>query len=139
LRTALPWETPLKERRCLVTQILDLAPDIVNIVAYAGDTIGPIQIKHSAGFVAGRVYTAQIRPDRKSTQVDAVFDVQVGATEDDPVFLTLSSDITRSLVGSREKYQGFWDCQIAPAGGGDPTRTVVQGKVTLTLDVTREA
>ena len=121
---------------------IDVTPQKVNIRGYAGDSLG-IRITHPPGFVAGRIYSAQIRTSRTSEKVDATFDVLIGKDDDGvededlPVTLFLPSDETRRLVGTKQKYQGVWDCQIAPPGGGDPAQTLIQGKVTLLLDVTR--
>jgi hypothetical protein len=116
--------------------ILSLVPSTVDILAYAGDTL-EVRLTHPAGFVAGRVYTAQVRATRGAATVDAEFTVSPGATEDAPVLLTLPATTMAELVGDAQQYEGVWDCQIAPAAGGDPTQTVAQGRFVAFLDVTR--
>jgi hypothetical protein len=124
-------------------------PDVVDLKGYAGDTLTRrIEIlTDPAGFIAGRVFTAQVRAAWNATDVDAEFGVTqdgTGATlvlsaADTAALLGLStartSPATRAILG--DKYTGVWDVQLAPAGGGDPTTTVCRGTVTITGDVTR--
>jgi len=138
---------------------LDLTPQIFDIKAYGGDTL-TIQVSFPAGFVAGRVWRAQVRPTATSAKIDAEFQIILGANADAPVTLRLTSAVTRALVTEGAAtllrtptrrtgpsllavgdplatYKGVYDCQVAPSGGGDPTNTVVRGNLELTLDVTR--
>ena len=140
---------------------LDTTPAVVNVIHYAGDTL-VIEVRTQPGFVAGRIWTGQLRANTLATTVDAVFTVILGATEDDPVTLMLPSSVTRGLVtppttgllqvapsmpglpsvravdsAQLPSYNGVWDVQLAPVGGGDPTTTVARGAILITLDVTR--
>ena len=138
---------------------IDLTPQVLDITALGGDTVS-FEVRFPPGYVAGRKWTAQVRSVTESATVDATFVVALGATEDDPIHLTLTSAATRSLVTSAAtmmarsqvvkrsgtpfavgdplaKYKGVWDCQLAPLAGGDPTTTVIRGTVTINLDVTR--
>jgi len=145
---------------------IDGTPQVCDITWYGGDTL-PLEVRFPPGYVAGRVWTAQVRGVATSATVDATFQITLGATADDPITLLLPADVTRDLVTSAAlltrgqeavrrgragapplaealaagdplaSYSGVWDCQLAPPAGGDPTTTVVRGKLTITLDVTR--
>jgi hypothetical protein len=143
--------------------VIDLTPQVLDITALGGDTVS-FEVRFPPGYVAGRTWTAQVRAKPEDTSVDATWIVALGATADDPIHLTLTAATTRSLVTSAAlarqtssvvrrssaqptapfaageplaTYKGVWDCQLAPAGGGDPTTTVITGSVTIKLDVTR--
>jgi hypothetical protein len=123
----------------------------VDLEGWAGDTLTRA-ITVPAGFIQGRVFTAQVRSAADASIIDATFTVipPVGDTGL-PAYLTLSSATTAGLVTggvistrvvsgrtvTQGIYKGVWDVQLAPAGGGDPTTTLCQGKVTITGDVTR--
>jgi len=124
-------------------------PDVVDLKGYAGDTLTRrVEVlTDPAGFIAGRIWSAQVRSAWNATGVDATFQVfpdTTGCTlvlseADTSALLGLStartSPAVRALVG--DKYTGVWDVQLAPAGGGDPTTTVCRGTVTILGDVTR--
>jgi hypothetical protein len=142
----------------VVAFVINTTPTVVDLIHYAGDTLN-LEVRFPAGYVAGRIWTAQVRSDVLATTIDATFTITLGATQDDPVILTLPSSVTRSLVTSPTlmtakvtmpgqpttqavgdvlpSYAGVWDAQLAPSGGGDPTTTVARGSLRLTLDVTR--
>ena len=124
-------------------------PDIADIEHYGGDTLVRqvvIDTDDPAGFVAGREWSAQVRSAWDSPTIDAQFVVTPDATG---CVLTLPSAVTAALLGMttrdtpgtftivQGKYVGVWDCQLSPAGGGDPTTTVMRGSFTLIGDVTR--
>ncbi len=109
-------------------------PQEVNIDAYAGDTL-TIHVKIDAATLAGRVFTAQVRVKKAANKVDATFAVIPTATGAD---LMLSTVDTARLT-KRGPYEGYWDVQIAPDGGGDPTTTLGYGALRLSNDVTRAA
>jgi hypothetical protein len=143
---------------------IDLTPQVLDITAYGGDTLS-LLVSFPPGYVAGRIWSAQIRSVKTDLNTDAVFQVNLGATANDPVTLVLSSAATRALVTEAAEaqmmaattrsaptrravapfavgdpittYSGSWDCQLAPVGGGDPTTTVVRGSIKIVLDVTR--
>lgn len=123
---------------------LDTRPQVVDIAHYAGDTL-TLQITAPSGLISGMDWTAQIRGNRESGQVDAAFTITptgTGAT------LTLSAAESRRLAesgaqtnsarGQVLRYTGAWDVQVAAPGGGDPVTTLAQGTLTIDLDVTRE-
>jgi len=113
---------------------LTTVPDTVDIVHYGGDTLS-IGVTAPAGFVAGRVWSAQVRDTRDAASAVADFTIVPGATEDQ-VTLLLPADTCRTLAAALESSY-VWDVQVAPAGGGDPTQTLAQGAFKVTLDVTR--
>ena len=130
---------------------LDFTPKVVNLKCHAGDTAS-FRVFASTAFVAGRVWTAQVRSASGSALVDATLQVVPPTVTDGPAYLTLTSaDSARlaamgngvqvmRLTGGGEApvlYSGVWDCQVAPVGGGDPTNTVAHGSVTISGDVTR--
>jgi len=78
---------------------IDLTPQVLDIKAYGGDTV-PILITFPPGYVAGRIWKAQVRTAATNTTTDAEFQVTLGATQDDPVTLILTSESTRALVTS---------------------------------------
>lgn len=124
-------------------------PDVVDLRGYGGDTLTRrIEVlTDPAGFIAGRVWSAQVRESWNSTDVDAEFTVTADATgatimlpaEDTAALLGLSAarstPAVRAVLG--DKYSGVWDVQLAPPAGGDPTTTVCRGTVTILGDVTR--
>lgn len=115
---------------------LTTEPTRVDIRAYAGDTL-TLRVTFPAGFTAGREWNAQVRASRIDPQVLATFTVTAGATADDPVTLILPAAIASQLC-TGQSWQGVWDAQLAPAGGGDPVQTVAHGDLRLLKDVTRE-
>lgn len=115
---------------------VNFTPQVVNLTTYAGDTL-EVELKVPTGYIAGREWSAQVR-DTRTGSVAATFTATPGGTEDDPVLLSLSGAETAALItGGATKYEGVWDVQLAPAGGGDPTVSVVQGTFVVALDVTR--
>jgi len=127
-------------------------PETVDLDGYAGDTLTR-RITVPPGFIAGRVWLAQVRSTEDATVIDATFEVTPPAGDDgSPAFITLTAETTAALVtgaplGTRAVsgrivtggvYKGVWDVQLAPPGGGDPTQTLCRGAVTLIGDVTRE-
>ena len=108
-------------------------PQEVNLELYAGDT-QPIHITISDALIGGRVFSAQVRSDKNSSRVDAEFAVYLiaGVGAD----LVLSSEDGLALT-RRGDYDGFWDVQLAPVGGGDPVTTLAHGTLRLVSDVTR--
>ena len=130
---------------------LNARPDSVDILAYAGDTL-TIKIVAPNGLVQGMVWHAGIKSRRSSTTNDATFVVMPPTVAGGPAFLTLTSDDSLKLMGIAQamaaqaagpsqqsvinEYVGHWDCQISSATD-DPVRTLVQGKITIALDVTR--
>lgn len=117
---------------------LDTSPKIVDLIGYAGDTL-TVMVTAATAVIAGRVWTAQIRASAGAASVDATFTITVPTVTDGPAFLVLPASETARLFSSGvgKVYAGVWDCQLAPAGGGDPVTTLVQGRITIPADVTR--
>ena len=113
---------------------IDVRPTEVNISAYGGDTL-PLHFQVDSAVVAGRVWSAQVRPEKTSQRVDATLLVQEDATG---AYVTLSGEDSSRLC-ARGPYSGYWDVQLAPAGGGDPVTTLAYGTFELEPDVTRSA
>lgn len=130
--------------------VLDTRPEKVDLMLYGGDTF-TLQIQAPAELTGGMAWSAQIRGGRDSGTVDAEFTITPPAESGGPAYLTLDSETTTLLVGSGviitrrvsgetraiQKYAGEWDCQIS-VDGDDPVRTLVQGAISIELDVTRE-
>jgi hypothetical protein len=112
---------------------LSTLPQVVDIDHYAGDTL-PIRITISDVLIGSRVFSAQVRKTRNSTKIDASFSVTLipGTGAD----IILSSADCLELT-KRGDYEGFWDVQLTPAGGGDPVTTLATGELRLHSDVTR--
>lgn len=115
--------------------VIKTIPETVDIDHYGGDTLS-LGVSFPAGFVSGRVWTAEVRDTRDAANVVASFTVIPGATEDDPITLMLPAATCRTLAADLTSNY-VWDCQVAPAGGGDPTQTIAQGALKISLDVTR--
>lgn len=131
---------------------IDTTPPFKSIQHYAGDTL-TLKVTVPAGFADGYVWTAQLRKDRATgTPVDAVFIITQPATPGDPGYVTLRAEdcqrLARSGVVKTKRdtrgirtvvsYTGEFDVQVAPPAAADPVTTLVQGSLSLELDVTRE-
>jgi len=111
---------------------LNTLPQVIDIDAYGGDTL-IIHIKADSTVIAGRAFTAQVREATDDSTVDASFSVAVTAEGAD---ITLSAaDAAR--LSADGLFEGVWDVQLAPAGGGDPVTTLGYGVLRLHPDVTR--
>jgi hypothetical protein len=119
---------------------LNSSPDLVDLVGYAGDTL-TVTVTAPTSFIAGRVWAAQIRATAGASGVDATFIITPPTVTDGPATLVLPAAETARLFSSGvgKVYAGVWDCQLAPAGGGDPVTTLAQGRLTIGGDVTRAA
>src|SRR3954466_1675428 len=98
---------------------LSTLPQVIDIDAYGGDTL-TIHIKADSTTIAGRVFTAQVRLDTSDSTVDAAFTSQV--TSDGADISLSAADAAR--LSKDGLYEGVWDVQLAPAGGGDPVTTL---------------
>lgn len=129
---------------------LDTTPQIVDIKHYGGDTL-TVKVTAPAEVTDGMTWAAQIKAARDAPTPDAEFDIAAPAASGDPAFLTLTAADSAALVAgtpvvtkrgsngitrSVQQYVGVWDCQVS-AAGLDPVRTLVQGSITLEMDVTR--
>jgi len=120
---------------------LNSSPQVVDLVGYAGDTL-TVTVTAPTAFIAGREWLAQLRATAGAAAVDASFSISPPSVVDGPATLVLSAAQTAQLFNTSiggKAYSGVWDCQLAPAGGGDPVTTLVQGRVTISGDVTRVA
>lgn len=134
---------------------IDTRPDTVNLYGYAGDTLS-FRIIVAGNLSKGQQWLAQIRQDRTQGQETAVFDVEEVS---DGAVLTLTAEETARLAGTGAllvdqqvadanpqaytdgarrmmRFSGQWDVQISNSGS-DPVITLVQGSITLDLDVSR--
>lgn len=127
-------------------------PQVVNIKHYGGDTL-TVKITVPAGYADGLDWDAQVRSVRNAATVDATFLIQQPAAPGDPGYITLLAAECARLIGmgttrkerapdgslrSIQSYAGVYDCQVSDAGL-DPVKTLVQGDLLLSMDVTRLA
>lgn len=132
---------------------IDLRPKIVDIAAYAGNTV-TLSVTVPAGVADNFIWEAHVRGSREATGVpDAVWEITEPVAPGGPAYLTLSSADTSRLAGlgvaARRRdaktgtttvvqtYSGQWDCQARHPIDVDPVYTFVQGSLTIDLDVTR--
>ena len=111
---------------------LSTLPQVIDIDAYGGDTL-IIHIKADATTINGRVFSAQVRADPTASVLDASF--SVSTTPEGADIQLSAADAGR--LSEDGLYEGFWDVQLAPAGGGDPITTLGYGALRLHPDVTR--
>jgi hypothetical protein len=129
---------------------LDTRPQVVDVSHYGGDTL-TIKVYAPFSITTGKDWNAHLKAERSSDVIDATFTITPPAADGDPALLVLESEITSALVTgapvmsrrgpggelrSIQQYSGEWDCQIS-VGGNDPVKTLVQGTLTMDLDVTR--
>ena len=114
--------------------ILSTLPQVVDVDHYAGDTL-TMHVLCPTEVIAGRTFSAQVRANKSATKIDATFGVLLTPTGCDIVLFSADSrELTR-----RGDYEGFWDVQLAAAGGADPVTTLAYGELRIHLDVTRPA
>ena len=129
----------------MVTQTLSTVPMVVDVHHYGGDTLN-ILVVVPAAVIAGRDWDAEVRANREAETVDATFDVIVGNTADE-WYLQLPGSVVSELLATKAvvvrvdgkpttRYVGVYDAQVS-ANGSDPIQTLVQGTLTIDLDVTR--
>ena len=115
--------------------LLSTLPQVVDVDHYAGDTL-TMHVKISDELIGGRVFSAQVRKTKSSTKIDASFSVLLIPGTGADIVLASADGLE---LTKRGEYEGFWDVQLAPAGGGDPVTTLAHGELRLHLDVTRAA
>jgi hypothetical protein len=122
---------------------ISLLPDVLDLVLYAGDGVEiRVLCTDSAGApidITG-VVSAQIRLERLAPDPPiASFEINTVDAYAGKIILKLTGQQTEDLVtdpsAKAGKFVGVWDLQWAPAGS-EP-RTMCQGKVECTADVTR--
>lgn len=112
---------------------VDTRPTEVDIDHYGGDTL-TLHFTVDSAVVAGREWTGQVRSQRTSQKVEATFSFITTAGGADAVLS--AADCKR--LSSRGKFTGFWDVQLAVAGGLDPVTTLAHGEMRIHPDVTRQ-
>lgn len=137
-------------------QTLDTRPQVVDIYHYAGDTL-TIRVTAPAGVIAGMVWTGQIRSARDASAIDAEFLItpdETGASVVLPAAISASLASTGAVLSGAalrradpqpwsqkitalQRYIGVYDVQVSGPGGAEPVRTLVQGTLTLDMDVSR--
>ena len=120
------------------TPTISLVPTAVDLALYAGDgaRLGII-VRDTAGeaVVLDGTVAAQIRAQRPDPVALEAFQVDIVDADAGSVVLSLTGEQTAGLLNGDAKFEGAWDVQWTPAG--EQPLTVVQGKVTCVLDVTR--
>lgn len=130
---------------------IDLRPQVVNILAYAGNTV-PLTIVVPAGVADNFIWSGQLKATRDSDVVDAEFVITEPASPGEPAYAMLSAVDTARLAGVApmirkrsvagvtmevRSYSGEYDIQAKHPMDPDPVYTWVQGTLTIDLDVTR--
>lgn len=119
-------------------QIIDLTPQELDLVLYAGDGVRfPLSITDSDDNPVDLTGTvrAQIRIKHSDTTPVATFTVDLSDHVNGNAVLTLTGVQTQALVTSDKKFKGIWDVEWTPSGG--QPRTLLQGKVECDPDATR--
>lgn len=124
---------------------LDVRPKVVDVAGYAGDTL-TLKITVTGMDLTTALWEAQVRLTADAAVTAAVFAITPPTAADGPAYITLDaattrllgeSGVTRKISGrSIQRFSGVWDCQVSSAGI-DPVRTLVQGALTIDLDVTK--
>jgi hypothetical protein len=113
-------------------------PVSLDIALYSGDGARmKITVKNPAGVAVPLTGTvaAQIRADRQDPSAKATWTVDLTNAATGIVLISLSGTQTAALMNGSELFKGFWDVQWTPTGS-EPL-TILQGKATCALDVTR--
>ena len=124
----------------MANPVVSLLPQQVDLALYAGD--GPVlrmTVADSSGDAVpvDGVVSAQIRTARTDTDALASFAADLSEGDQGIVVLSLTAEQTAGLMTGVEKFSGVWDVEWDPADG-EPV-TLLQGKVSCVLDVTRPA
>jgi hypothetical protein len=134
---------------------IDTRPQIVDITHYGGDTL-TIKVTAPESITTGMVWSAQVRANRDTgTPVDATFVITPPVPGGDTAaYVMLKASDCRRLIGTGavvrkrttvgtlatvQSYVGVYDVQINHPTNPDPVTTLVQGSLTLDMDVTRAA
>lgn len=122
----------------MTTQLIDLEPQVLDLILYAGDGVKirlTVVDKDDVAINLTGAVKAQIRPTRESIDpASATFTVDLSDSVNGIVMLSLTSEQTQLLIGTK-KYKGVWDVQWTPAG--EQAWTILQGKVECVPDVSR--
>lgn len=118
---------------------ISVVPQRADLVLYAGDgtqlrltakddtTSDPVDL-------TGAIL-AQIKRNRIDTTPLTTFAVDTTQADQGILELTLTGAQTSGLLNTSDRFRGVWDIQWT-APGGEP-RTLAQGNITASLDVTR--
>lgn len=118
--------------------LISLVPRTVDLELYAGDGV---MLRLRVAGADGTVYdltgtmSAQIRAQRPDASILQAFAIDTTDAVDGVAVLSLTGAQTSSLLADADKITGVWDVQWTPADH-EPF-TLVQGKVSVILDVTR--
>lgn len=117
---------------------ISLVPEQVDLELYAGDGAAlRLVVTDTSGApipIDGAV-TAQIRASRLDSAIAASWATDMADAANGIVLISLTGVQTADLVNGSEKFDGFWDVEWDPTTQ-EPI-TLMQGKVTCELDVTR--
>lgn len=127
-----------------MASILDFTPDVVNVVAYAGDTLKICLKTTPANYTQPGIWSAQVRHSPGSLDILEYFLVTPTA---DGACLSLTYQQTADLaaLGAVKRargcavyqvFEGVWDAQVFWTAE-DCVQTLVRGAFTVTQDVTR--
>jgi hypothetical protein len=119
-------------------ETIDLTPDELDLVLYAGDGVRlPLAITDSNTDpvnITGTV-RAQIRANYAALTPIATWAVDMSDAANGNLVLTLDGTDTQLLVTLGKKFKGVWDVEWTPSGG--QPRTLLRGKVECDPDATR--
>jgi hypothetical protein len=130
---------------------LSAVPVQHDLKMYAGDTY-TLEIRAPAEVTDGMEWHAQIRTTKDSPIIDATFSITVPEVSGGPAYITLlSADSARlasgaplvtrrsvdGIVRTVQEYSGVFDCHVRHPTLPDPVRSLVQGAVSIELNVTR--
>lgn len=114
-----------------------LVPQHVDLELYAGDGASlrlVVTDPSGAPIPLDGVVTAQIRVARNDAAIAASWAADLSGAADGIVLISLTGAQTAALVNGAD-FDGFWDVEW-DSTGQEPV-TLMQGKVTCELDVTR--
>jgi hypothetical protein len=122
-----------------MTQTIDLEPQTLDLVLYAGDGAKirlTVTDQADAPVTLSGTVVAQIRTKRPDADpAKAIFSVDLANAATGVVLLSLTGTQTQALIVGGKKFKGFWDVQWTPSGA-QPI-SLVQGTVECVLDVSR--
>ena len=128
-----------------MADVINLVPDLVNIVGYSGDTLTVNVIISDPAYDDGAVWAAQVRCSTGSSVVLEDFGITL-LPSGDGACLTLTPLQTRRLNDSGtirrgqgctvyQTFDGVWDVQILKPDG--TVTTLARGSIQIVEDVTR--
>jgi hypothetical protein len=119
--------------------VVSTGPAPQDLEVYAGDK-NEVPLMFKAGNDAWDLTGAVLMAQARATAVDAVVALEATATltspENGSASIAWDGEEVRTLLAGAESWVGVWDLQILEAGQTLP-RTVLRGKFTAAMDVTR--